>query len=138
MQPRTPAGEPVARVRNDDLTVAALDRDHSQQDGPARTGPAPDARADRPLDWTQRGRRLPGRLTGHKESSASPAPNLPAFAGELCAHAPAPPAGRETGAPAVAAFSAGATSGRMSIRQPVSLAASRAFWPSLPIASDNW
>ncbi len=30
------------------------------------------------------------------------------------------------------------TSGRMSIRQPVSRAASRAFWPSLPIASESW
>jgi hypothetical protein len=29
-------------------------------------------------------------------------------------------------------------SGRMSIRHPVSLAASRAFCPSLPIARDNW
>ncbi len=29
-------------------------------------------------------------------------------------------------------------SGRMSIRQPVSRAARRAFWPSLPIASDSW
>ncbi len=29
-------------------------------------------------------------------------------------------------------------SGRMSIRQPVSRAASRAFCPSLPIASDSW
>ena len=27
---------------------------------------------------------------------------------------------------------------RMSIRQPVSRAARRAFWPSLPIASDSW
>ena len=26
----------------------------------------------------------------------------------------------------------------MSIRQPVSRAASRAFWPSLPIASESW
>ena len=26
----------------------------------------------------------------------------------------------------------------MSMRQPVSLAASLAFWPSLPIASDSW
>ena len=26
----------------------------------------------------------------------------------------------------------------MSIRQPVSFAASRAFWPSLPIASESW
>ena len=30
------------------------------------------------------------------------------------------------------------TSGRMSIRQPVSRAASRAFCPSLPIARDSW
>ena len=34
-------------------------------------------------------------------------------------------------------FPVGAASLRMSIRQPVSLAASRAFWPSLPIASDS-
>jgi hypothetical protein len=134
------------RVRHGDLTVAALDRDHSQQDGPARTNPAPDARADRPLARAWRGRRLPGRLTGHKESSASARLNLPAFRGARRAHAPAPPPGREAGAAAVAvrsaaadpARSAGATSGRMSMRQPVSFAASRAFWPSLPIASDSW
>jgi hypothetical protein len=29
-------------------------------------------------------------------------------------------------------------SGWMSMRAPVSFAASRAFWPSLPIASDSW
>lgn len=29
-------------------------------------------------------------------------------------------------------------SGWMSIFAPVSLAASRAFWPSLPIASESW
>jgi hypothetical protein len=32
---------------------------------------------------------------------------------------------------------AGAVSERMSIRQPVSRAARRAFWPSRPIASDS-
>lgn len=31
-----------------------------------------------------------------------------------------------------------AVSGLMSIRQPVSRAANRAFWPSRPIANDNW
>ena len=31
-----------------------------------------------------------------------------------------------------------AASDLMSMRQPVSLAASLAFWPSLPIASDSW
>ena len=41
------------------------------------------------------------------------------------------------GWPASAAGS-GAVSGRMSIRQPVSRAASRAFWPSLPIARLSW
>ena len=34
--------------------------------------------------------------------------------------------------------SGAAASLRMSIRQPVSRAANRAFWPSLPIASDSW
>lgn len=33
---------------------------------------------------------------------------------------------------------AGSASDLMSMRQPVSRAASRAFWPSLPIASDSW
>ena len=32
----------------------------------------------------------------------------------------------------------GSASLRMSMRQPVRRAANRAFWPSLPIASDNW
>ena len=32
----------------------------------------------------------------------------------------------------------GASSERMSMRQPVSRAARRAFWPSLPIASESW
>ena len=32
----------------------------------------------------------------------------------------------------------GAVSERMSMRQPVSRAAKRAFWPSRPMASDNW
>jgi hypothetical protein len=35
-------------------------------------------------------------------------------------------------------FSAAATSGRMSMRQPVSRAASRAFWPSRPMARLSW
>lgn len=32
----------------------------------------------------------------------------------------------------------GAVSGLMSMRHPVSRAASRAFWPSRPMASDSW
>ena len=41
------------------------------------------------------------------------------------------------GATGAAAASAAATSLRMSIRQPVSRAASRAFWPSRPMASES-
>jgi hypothetical protein len=40
--------------------------------------------------------------------------------------------------PGLAVGVSGAVSGLMSIRQPVSLAASLAFCPSLPIASDSW
>ncbi|MEY9942437.1 hypothetical protein ABH932_007226 [Streptacidiphilus sp. MAP5-52] len=36
------------------------------------------------------------------------------------------------------AASSPSVSGRMSIRHPVSRAARRAFWPSLPMASDSW
>ncbi len=48
---------------------------------------------------------------------------------------------RETGQSAAemtAIDGSGASSDRMSMRHPVILAASRAFWPSLPIASDSW
>ncbi len=43
--------------------------------------------------------------------------------------------GRHDGAPGAGVPS---VSGRMSIRHPVSFAASRAFCPSLPIASESW
>ena len=47
--------------------------------------------------------------------------------------------GGATGAAAGAlASSATWVSDLMSMRQPVSRAASRAFWPSFPIASDSW
>ena len=61
-------------------------------------------------------------------------------------HAEAPPC--SAGTSATAATGAGGSAGRdsaatcdsllMSIRQPVSRAASRAFWPSFPIASESW
>ena len=44
------------------------------------------------------------------------------------------PAGEGTAGPSAGT----AASDLMSMRQPVSLAASLAFWPSLPIASDSW
>jgi hypothetical protein len=148
VEPGSPTGQPVARIRNDDDLAADLDRDHSQQDDPARTDSAADTRADGPLTGCLLERRLPGRLTGHRESSASARPNLPAPA-SAGAHAPAPRAGADRSRPAPTAGAgadrsrpaptAGAsTSGRMSIRQPVSLAARRAFCPSLPMASDSW
>jgi hypothetical protein len=138
MHPRTPAAEPVVRVGHGERCVAGPHRDHSQEDGPARTSPAPDTRADRPLRGPVLRRRLPGRLTGHPQSSAPGGLNLPGTAGAhhvgSAAHAPAPPALARAGVPA----SPGATSGLMSMRQPVSFAASRAFWPSLPMASESW
>jgi hypothetical protein len=48
------------------------------------------------------------------------------------------PRGPELRPPAQASEGSGSVSGRMSIRQPVRRAASRAFCPSLPIASDSW
>ncbi len=47
-------------------------------------------------------------------------------------------AGAGAGVDAGAGTASRVTSGRMSIRQPVSRAARRAFWPSLPMASDSW
>ena len=149
MHPRSPAREPVARVGLGDLTVTDPHRDHSQEDGPMRTDPAPDARSHRPLEGLVLGRRLPGRLTGLRQSSASAAPNLPggrrvhpARGVATRRHAEAPPARARAGAPGVPGgspgASPGATSGLMSIRQPVSLAASRAFCPSLPMARESW
>lgn len=45
---------------------------------------------------------------------------------------------KESGPHVRAAAGLGAVSERMSIRHPVSRAASRAFWPSRPMARDNW
>jgi len=70
MHPRTPATEPVVRIGHGERCVAGPHRDHSQEDGPARTNPAPDAGAYRPLRGPVLRRRLPGRLTGHHQSSA--------------------------------------------------------------------
>jgi hypothetical protein len=59
----------------------------------------------------------------------------PRGAGPAC-HGAQPAGGEATGASAF--WAAGSTSGRMSMRHPVSRAASRAFCPSLPMASDSW
>ena len=64
-------------------------------------------------------------------------------AGYASAEAPAAFAASALAAPDAEARGAGAEaptapSERMSMRQPVSRAASRAFWPSLPMASESW
>jgi hypothetical protein len=57
----------------------------------------------------------------------------------LRATRPAADAGADRVAhPGAGAGAAASVSGRMSMRQPVSRAASRAFWPSRPIASESW
>jgi hypothetical protein len=139
----------VARIGYGDLSITDPHRDHSQEDGPMRTDPAPDAGSHGPLQGLVLGRRLPGRLTGLRQSSASAAANLPGGRrirpiDRIAArrHPAAPPARARAGVPPTPGVSpgapAGATSGLMSIRQPVSRAASRAFWPSLPMASESW
>ena len=66
--------------------------------------------------------------------TAIPPTSLPRSDITGTAAAPGPP---HSGTPAAGPASSGAASDLMSIRQPVSRAASLAFWPSLPIASDS-
>lgn len=121
-----PARQPAAGVGDDGPVTVSLGRDHSQQNRPAvplttaHTGPY----RLRTGAVTVRG--LPGRCTGLRQSSASGPPPLP---GDLLRRA------RDAG---TGAHDPGTTSGRMSIRQPVSFAARRAFCPSLPMASESW
>jgi hypothetical protein len=79
----------------------------------------------------------PAARVGHDDAVPRDHPQQIGRVGPL----PAPDAGADraaqAGSPAAAAGSRG-SSGWMSIRQPVSRAARRAFCPSLPIASDSW
>ena len=73
---------------------------------------------------------------GHDISKSTPSAGLRVTRGNL-AYSGARltgPAGEGTAYPSAGT----AASDLMSMRQPVSLAASLAFWPSLPIASDSW
>lgn len=67
-------------------------------------------------------------------SSLAPRPRTPETG---CAASAAETSGASRRLNRYSAF-AGAASETISIRQPVSLAASRAFWPSLPIANESW
>jgi hypothetical protein len=91
---------------------------------PVQVGPAPGLPAGRVGDQDALDGDHPQQIGG---LSAPPAPD--AGAGR----------GAQTGLSASGAVAGSrVTSGRMSIRQPVSRAASRAFCPSFPIASDSW
>jgi hypothetical protein len=72
--------------------------------------------------------RRPGNRVAYQASAAASAAGAVSPAGAVSA---AEVRGAGADAPT-------APSERMSIRQPVSRAASRAFWPSLPMASDSW
>ena len=118
VQPGAPTGQGAPRV-DDGLGVPSAigDRDHPKQDGPETSFPASHThahRADR-IDVV--------RTLGEPNTRPS-------------AHQPTAPA-HESG-PEGSAGPPPPSSERMSMRQPVSFAASRAFCPSLPMARDSW
>ena len=126
MQVRTPARQPGPRVGLDDVPS----RYEAKQAGlnrtllAAYTGTRRRHTRDRPLG--SHGHyvvSLPCQRVCHCARTAGLA------CGRACATGPAGTADPSAGTVA---------SDLMSMRQPVSLAASLAFWPSLPIASDNW
>jgi hypothetical protein len=80
------------------------------------------------LSGRARGTRIPAVRRGNDYSSPSGA-RVPNWRG-TDADGPAGNTAYLSRAPAA--------SETMSIRQPVSLAASRAFWPSLPMARESW
>lgn len=159
VQPRTPAGQPASFIhRNGGRTVALGDQ--PDQSGPGALLPASNTRSNRaraPFQqfshyvsnlpscfWRLATRELP------LQSGARQGARIPEVSPVLSSLAPgrglpkpgAPPARRLTGGRSrrVGRYSAftGAASETMSIRHPVSFAASRAFWPSLPMASESW
>lgn len=87
----------------------AVDQHHSHENRPIVRGAASDTRAHRLTTGSACARSILGiRLNQSSAPRQLPAPGV-----------------------------SGASSDRMSIRQPVRRAASRAFWPSLPIARDK-
>ncbi len=116
VQPSTPTRPAASRVGHG--AHAVLVPDHPQEDGPESPLPTPHARAHRPLVGTWSTNGMPVAWPGLAQSSA-------------IGHEPGP-----EGSSPGAAWPP--SSDRMSIRHPVSLAASRAFCPSLPMASESW
>ena len=124
MHGRTTTATPVIGIGDDGEGATVLGHDHSQQNGPEIAFPASHAGSHRP-HWGPGSERGSGEpVTGRCQSSAPPTVGMTR-----------PPVGTRARAHRAGE---GWTSGRMSIRQPVSLAASRAFWPSLPMARDSW
>jgi hypothetical protein len=135
MQPSAAPRHRAVVVEDHDRCAVDLHRDQPQQNRSCPTSSASQARAQGltlhdvagccraaldPVHSTlSRVARAPTRHGGEPDGASS-APALVA----------------DEGAAAAACWIS--VSGRMSIRHPVSFAASRAFWPSLPIARDSW
>jgi hypothetical protein len=153
MQISTPTGQRTAMIGH----ARVPGHHHTQQTVLGRALPAADAGSLRAC-WGQRPTRHPlvylpaptsllrvrqrtvvRFISAHSRSAAGPSParSGPGKAPDSPV-VPARPADRHPPGPAVQPCGCCSVSGRMSIRQPVSRAASRAFWPSLPIASESW
>lgn len=132
MQPGTSTGQPATGIGDDGYGSADLSHDHSYQDGPVISPSAPHAGSNRLLAEPGAMCRIGQQVTGPGQSSALAAPAIPA-AGRPRRDLRDVPRHR-----AGEGRSEGSTSGRMSMRHPVSFAANRAFCPSLPIASESW
>jgi len=118
-------GAPARQLRTGIRDDGAVSAHHTQQIGFGRTDPAPDTRPDRRHGH---GRQGPSGHSGRKLTAPGHRP---------CRRVQLE---RRRSAPVFPAAAGSATwvSGRISIFQPVSRCASRAFWPSFPIASDSW
>jgi len=135
VQVRTAAWGPARRIGDDLEAGSPVGGDDSQQIGLRGPLPTPDAGADTAPDLRSgAARRACGHATEPRfmTAVAEPSSSL-AFPG-----ARTEPTPYRTGATWSGATGSGASSERMSMRQPVSRAASRAFCPSLPIANDSW
>ena len=123
MQPRTPSGKPPSRIRR---------RAAPSPTATTRSRPSADERVRHPTQVRTGAGRVgepPTESWAGAECSAAPARSLP---GRMLALS------RPTPTRVPPDVERGSASLRMSMRQPVSRAASRAFWPSLPMASDSW
>jgi hypothetical protein len=119
VHPGTSAHEGTAGVDDGEVSLVALHAHHPQQDALLVASPAPHARPHRTRDGTRDALGATCAVIGEPDPWSSTRQSS----------APCHEAGPGTSS---------AVSDRMSIFQPVSLAASRAFCPSLPIASDSW